>query len=71
MNNTELVRAAYNKYINGDNLTDEEIAAGVEHYRVLAKMLFSSPAEFHIAAKEANRCYIALASFQDARRSRG
>lgn len=57
----------YEKYCDGDSLTDEEVLAGEKHFLELASMLYCSGTAFVIAAKEANRVCMALKGFREAR----
>lgn len=60
----------YDKYIKGDNLSDAEIAAGIEHFRMLSTLALQAGPVFKLASNEANRVAIALEGFQQARKSR-
>jgi len=57
----------YEKYSNGDSLTDEEVNFGVSFYKDLADRLISCGPTFWFAFKEANQVYMRLEDFQRAR----
>ena len=57
----------YQKYINGDAFTDDELSEGITFFKDLAdKLVFAGPV-FALAFKEANTVYIALEGYQSAR----
>jgi hypothetical protein len=62
-----MIHNIYEKYCNGDSLTDEEVIAGEKHFLQLASLLYYSGTAFVIAAKEVNRTYIGLKDFREAR----
>ena len=62
-------RIIYEKYVNGDSLTDAEVSEGVEFYRDLDEKLSLCGPVFHLAAVEACRVYIGLKGFQTARKT--
>jgi len=45
----------YEKFLNGETISDEEIVFGIEHFRKLAEMLRQSGREFSIPAAECLR----------------
>jgi hypothetical protein len=57
----------YEKYSNGDSLTDEEVEFGVKFYKDLADKLISCGPVFWMSFKEANQVYMCLEDFQRAR----
>lgn len=58
----------YERYCNGDPLSDKEVLEGELFYRKLSEDLYDAGIAFHITAKEANRIYLGL---RDYRISRG
>ena len=58
----------YEKYCNGDSLTDEEVTEGEIFFRELAGMLYDAGLAFYITAKEANRVYLGLRGYREARK---
>ncbi len=62
-------KVIYEKYINGDSLTDEEVKFGAKYYRDLADRLIKCGPTFVLAFKEANRIYMQMENFDQARKS--
>lgn len=62
------MKTIYERYCNGDVLTDDEVKTGEKFFRKLAEDLYDAGIAFHITAKEANRIYLGL---RDYRISRG
>ena len=60
-------RLIYEKYINGDSLTDAEVSYGAAFYGDLADGLILCGPTFRLAFKEAAQVYDALEGFQKAR----
>jgi hypothetical protein len=60
----------YEKYIQGESLSDAEISFGVDYYSDLANKLFKCGPAFSIAFVEANRIYMRLEDMQIARLGR-
>ena len=65
-----LAEKIYNKLYQGDALTDEELQAGIEHFKQVSDLLMVSGPVFRLAADEANRIYCRLRDFQVARNRR-
>ena len=57
----------YEKYTDGDSLTDEEVLAGEKHFKQLSDLLYRSGMAFEITAKEANRAYLGLKGYRESR----
>lgn len=60
----------YKKVINGDSLTDEELAFGIGFFDKLSAMLFDCGPEFRLAASEALNTRNTMYSYQFARRNK-
>ena len=60
-------KTVYEKYCNGDKLTDAELELGIAHFGLLSEMLFASGIVFKLAAAEAGRVEQMLSSFKHAR----
>ena len=60
-------RIVYEKFVNGDSLTDKEVSFGVAFYKDLADKLISCGPAFWLTFKEANQVYMRLEDFQRAR----
>jgi hypothetical protein len=58
----------YEKYVNGEPLTDKELEIGAAFFRDLAHMNSQAGPVFKLAASEANRVATALEGFIDARK---
>lgn len=58
----------YTKYCDGTSLTDKEVLEGEKFFRGLADQLFWAGPAFVISAKEANRTYLGLHGFREARK---
>jgi len=65
MNTAEKV---YEKYSNGDSISDAELKFGIEFFDNLATNLFSAGPVFKLAAQEALRVRNMLHSFKIARK---
>lgn len=57
----------YEKYLNGESLTNVEVNFGAAYFRDLADKLVKCGPAFSLAFKEANVVYMRLEDFQDAR----
>jgi len=62
------IRKIYDKFIQGDPLTDDELAHGIQHFSTLDKLLGESGPIFELASNEACRVYHRLREYQDARK---
>ena len=62
-----IIEGIYNKFCNGDSLSDDELTIGINHFRPLGDMLFRSGPVFRLAAQEANRV---ASRFEDYKESR-
>ena len=62
------VRNIYEKFINGDSLTDIEVNEGVKFFKKLSDDLYLLGPIFRLSAHEAARAYDRLKSYQDARK---
>lgn len=58
----------YRKYVAGDKLTDAEVIYGRQLFKRAADALFGTGPVFSLAAKEANRLYLALDDIAEARK---
>jgi len=45
----------YGKYLSGEEISDEEITFGIDHFGKLSKMLMDSGVAFSITEAECNR----------------
>lgn len=61
-------KTIYEKYLNGDKLSNEEVIYGAEFYRVLADTLIKCGPVFRLACKEACSVYIGLDGYKSARK---
>lgn len=57
----------YNKFINGDALSDAELNVGINHFTKLADALVTCGPVFKLAANEAIRVSQRLLDFRNAR----
>lgn len=62
-----MYQVVYEKYQRGDPLNDNELAGAAAHFYQLSEMLYKSGPVFRLAANEANRVYLALNGFMQAR----
>ena len=62
-----MIRDIYEKYVNGDSLTDDEVLEGEKHFKILSDLLYQSGEAFAITAKEANRTYLGLQGYRVSR----
>lgn len=60
-------RQIHEKLQNGDPLANVEVLEGAAFFKDLADRLLKCGPVFHLAAKEANRCYLNLDGFAQAR----
>lgn len=58
----------YEKVLDGDTLTDDEVRDGIAFHRNLCDDLHSLGPIFALAAKESRRVYAVLLSYEAARR---
>lgn len=58
----------HRKYVAGDKLTDAEVLFGRKLFKRAADALFGTGPVFSLAAKEANRLYLALDDIAEARK---
>jgi len=61
------IKVIYEKYTNGDALTNAELKQGYEHFSDLANMLLLSGPVFTLAFKEARRVEMAFEGYMYAR----
>ncbi len=61
----------YRKYVAGDPLTDAEVLYGRKLFKRAADALFGTGDVFILAAREANRLYLALDDIAKARKLKG
>ena len=61
------MKQIYEKVCNGDSLTDEEVLKGMKFYRQLTNDLMKCGPVFALARNEANRTYMKLYDFAQAR----
>jgi len=59
-----MIHTIYEKYVNGDPMTDEEVLAGEKHFKLLSDLLYRSGEAFVITAKEANRTHMGLQGYR-------
>lgn len=57
----------YNKYVQGDKITDNQLKEGVPFWKDLADKLHKAGPVFKLCANEAGRVYRGLNEFADAR----
>lgn len=60
----------YNKYLNGDSLTDDELVVGIKHFTELEALCRRAGPVFRLPAYEAYRVHAALSAFQRARKEK-
>jgi hypothetical protein len=60
-------RTLYDKYMEGDHITDQELKEGLVFYNDLSRSLFRCGPTFRLAAAEANRVYEGLRAVTVAR----
>lgn len=65
---SHLQRSIYNKFIDGDPLSNYEIDAGAEFHKNLANELAKLGPVFYTAFRESNRVAMAMIEFQNARK---
>lgn len=65
-----VIQRIYDKFRNGDPLTDKELEVGIEHFDQMAKLLNQSGPVFKLAAQESHRVMDGLASYQRARKQK-
>jgi hypothetical protein len=58
----------YEKFINGDPLTNDDLAIGISGFDTLAAIARQAGPAFSLAAREATRVVIALEDFEAARK---
>jgi len=63
-----LAASAYQKCMNGDNISDEEIKEGIKVLNNIIPPLMAMGDHFYIATSELNRRLSQLESYRDARR---
>jgi hypothetical protein len=61
-------REIYEKFTNGDSLSDQDLTRGIAHFGRMAADLNASGPTFRLAAVEAHRVASTLADFKVARR---
>lgn len=61
-------RVVYEKFSNGDAITDEELAMAIQFYGPLQESLLALGPVFKLASLEALRIYTALRAFDWARK---
>lgn len=64
------MRHVYEKYTNGDSISDEELKEGLAFFKKLSDDLMTLGPVFKLAAVEANLVYMAFNSYQRARNER-
>jgi len=57
----------YNKYLNGDYITDQELENGIVFFHDLQLKLFSLGKTFRLPAKEANDVFITFCGYKISR----
>jgi hypothetical protein len=58
----------YEKWVDGDSLSNAELKYGIEFYEELSRKLSACGPAFRLAFKEANQVYLGLCDYQDARK---
>lgn len=58
------LKVIYDKYKNGDSLSNEEVEFGIEFFGDLADKLFACGDRFHFSAVEANTIHCTLAGYK-------
>lgn len=64
------IKHIYEKFQNGDSMTDAELRKGISHFKRMALDLGQCGPNFRFAWMEANRVYTRLEEFQTERRYR-
>ncbi len=62
------MRPVYEKFTNGEPLTDSEIEEGISFFYDMTLKLSAMGPVFRLAANESNRVLIQLQNFRDARK---
>lgn len=65
------MRIVYDKFNNGEPLTDQDLDEGIEFFRQLAHNLSSLGPVFRLSANEARRVHCSLLAFRAARQEKG
>ena len=60
----------YNKFRDGDSLTDTDLEIGIKHFSEMGELLIKSGPVFRLAAQEALRTAGRLSDFQRARKQK-
>lgn len=68
--NMHTARIVYEKYLNGDSITDEELKYAIKFFADLVPKLFVLGPAFRLAASEASRVLNALEGFERARKDK-
>jgi len=68
--NYTLIKEIYEKFRNGDPLTDLELKVGVEHFSTASEMLSCLGPRFDLAENELRRVAIGLSDFIAARKTK-
>lgn len=63
-----LQQATYEKFLNGDPISNYEIDQAVDFHNELANNLSKMGPMFHLAFKESNRVFLVMVEFQQARK---
>jgi hypothetical protein len=64
------LQSIYNKYRNGDLLTNKEIEIGIERLSILCELLSDMGPVMFLAWKECNRILMGLEDFKKARQNK-
>lgn len=64
------MRTIYEKYCNGDSLTDDEVNVGEQHFQKLADQMRALGPPFLLATRELQRVATGLESYRTARQHR-
>lgn len=60
----------YQKFLNGDSFTDQELTQGIDHFKKLERDLRDLGPAFKLQANEVGRVWQGLESFYNARAKR-
>jgi hypothetical protein len=64
------IRTIYDKYNNGDPISDDEIKFGLKYFKRIESDLSALGPEFKLAANEARRVLYSFQQFDHARREK-
>lgn len=62
------IKVIYDKYINGDSISNDELEFGIRHFQTLANYLHSLGERFHLVWKDTYTVLNGLIDYQTARK---